>query len=310
VTVFLRDMSHFDSTESLTGFIGTTHKVTEGTSFVDPTYAGRLNRFHAAGVPVLGAYHVLHTGSLAAQLDHWLSTLDALTPWWRTHPHFILQIDAEKWPNDPVTGPLHQLAAPLPLDEYRRVWGARISTTETFAQMLVDSGAPGFKVTYASRGQFGDSLAGIAVPLWNAAYHSSTYPGDGAVDWAPYSGRTPVLWQYTSTPFDKSAFRGSADELLALISGDDMANADDVLASVQGLRAWIANYLNDKNGTAYPVNATLHQILAAATAPGSVALSDADRAALVAALPSAADVAAHLDYDKLAAALATHFHVA
>jgi len=288
VTVFLRDMSHFDSNESLAGFAGTTHKVTEGTSYVDAQYARRMNAYHAAGVQILGAYHVLHTGNLGAQLDHWLSTMDALTPWWRSHPHFVLQVDAERWPTDNVSP----------------------ATVKAFAALLADSGAPGWKVTYASRGQFGNSLDGIPTPLWNAAYHSSTYPGDGAADWAPYSGRTPVLWQYTSTPFDKSAFRGSADELLALISGDDMANADDVLASVQGLRAWIANYLNDKNGTAYPVNATLHQILAAATAPGSVALSDADRAALVAALPSAADVAAHLDYDKLAAALATHFHVA
>lgn len=200
MTIFLRDMSHYDGNESLAGFVGTTHKVTEGTSYVDGAYAARLNRYRAAGVQVLGSYHVLHTGNLAAQLDHWLSTLDALTPWWRGFPHWVMQVDAERWPADNVSP----------------------DTVKAFARLLVDSGCPGWKVTYASRGQYGSALAGLATPLWNAAYHSSTYPGDGAGDWAPYSGKAPVLWQYTSTPFDKSAFRGSLDELLTLIGGNDM----------------------------------------------------------------------------------------
>jgi hypothetical protein len=50
-------------------------------------------------------------------------------------------------------------------------------------------------------------------------------------------------------------------------------------------------------------------VAALLTTGAPVVLSAADRAALVAALPAAADVAAHLDYDRLAAAIAAHIHV-
>ena len=306
--VFLRDMSHFDGNESLAGFVGTTHKVTEGTSFVDPMYAGRMSRYHAAGVPVLGSYHVLHTANLSAQLDFWLSTMDRLTPWWRTHPAFILQIDAEKWPNDPVTladgteyvGPLHPVRHLLSGVWHAEILAARISTTVTFAGMLVDSGVPGWKVTYASRGQYGDSLSGIATPLWNAAYHSATYLGDGAADWAPYSGKAPALWQYTSTPFDKSAFRGSQAELLALIQGDDMltdeqayqlANIASVVASL-GTGAATFQYRTSQTAPWKPLPNDVAAKL------GALSTGNIDLKALAAALapllpqpPTAAEVA-------------------
>lgn len=207
MTVYLRDMSDNDSNEDMSGFVGTTHKATEGTKTVHHSYGPRLNKFRSQGIPVLGSYHVVRTpgsgghGSLSSQLDFWLSTMDKATPWWRTYPHFILQIDLEKWPYDQVSATVGM----------------------QFADLLVSSGVPGWKVTYASRGQYGNSLTGISTPLWNAAYHSSSYAGDSASDWAPYSGRVPVLWQYTSTPFDKNAFRGQLDDLLAMIGGDSMS---------------------------------------------------------------------------------------
>jgi hypothetical protein len=228
VTVFLRDMSHYDGNESLAGFVGTTHKITEGTSFVDPEFARRLNAYHAAGVKVLGSYHVLHTGSLAGQLDHWLSTLDALTPWWRAFPGFIMQIDAERWATDNVSP----------------------DTVKSFARLLV-GGAPGYKVTYASRGQYGNGLAGIATDLWNAAYRSATYPGDNAADWAPYSGKTPVLWQYTDTPYDKNAYRGSLNELLALIGGTVNTSQETSPGHTEQLAAAIQNRIFNEQTALY-----------------------------------------------------------
>lgn len=232
MTTFLRDCSHYDLDTSLAGFAGCTHKLTEGRAYVDPAYAGRLPGMRAMG-RVLGSYHVLHTTDPAGQLDFWIRQQDALTPWWRDWPHWIMQVDAEKWPGDPVTlangmqyaGPLH-LARNLHPAMAVEVLTRRISTTVAFAGMLKGAGLPGCKIVYASRGQYGDSLTGIPLDLWNAAYRSSTYPGDGAADWAPYSGRTPVLWQYTSTPYDKNAFRGSVADLLAYIEGGGMATGD------------------------------------------------------------------------------------
>jgi hypothetical protein len=43
--------------------------------------------------------------------------------------------------------------------------------------------------------------------------------------------------------------------------------------------------------------------------PGAATLTDAQVAQLVAAQPKATDVAAHLDYARLAAAIASHFRV-
>lgn len=216
MTVFGRDASNFDGIINYAGLGFLTHKVTEGTGTVHDKYGPRLAAAKAAGVPVLGAYHVLRTpgsggaGSLAAQLAFWVREMDARTPWWRTVP-FVLQVDAEKWPYDNVAA----------------------STVLAFADQLARSGLPGLKVTYASRGQYGDTLRGIATPLWNANYNGGpNYPGDGwAPGWAPYSGQTPVFLQYTSTGYDHNAFRGNLDQLLALVGGGQhmsTTNGDDM----------------------------------------------------------------------------------
>lgn len=242
-TTFLRDCSHYDSDMSLAGFAGATHKVTEGTSYVDPLAKTRLTAWRNQSLPVLGSYHVLHTGNLQAQLDHWLSTLDAIAPWWRSFPHWVMQVDAEKWPGDPVTlpdgtehtGSLHLVRHLLHPDQHAELLAMRMSTTVAFAGMLVDAGLPGWAVTYASHGQYGDSLAGMRTPLWNANYgpNDGVYPGDGSSRWAAYSGQTPVLLQYTSNPYDRNAFRGSLGELLALIGGDTMSTqAEGQIANV------------------------------------------------------------------------------
>lgn len=244
--VELRDMSDFDGNEDTTGYVGATHKVTEGTRTVHTQYGRRLNLFRSRGLPVLGSYHVLRTpgngghGSLSSQLDYWLSHMDSATPWWRTYPHWILQVDLEKWPYDAVTLPRSLGAThPLTFEQVRsrvapkvlaELVAARASTGMDFARLLVDSGVPGWKITYASHGQYGDALAGIATPLWNANYgtNNGVYPGDGSSRWDIYSGQAPVLLQYASNPYDKSAFRGSLAELLALIGGNDMLK-DEVI---------------------------------------------------------------------------------
>lgn len=348
MTVFLRDVSDYDTNEDLAGFVGATHKATEGTTVTHQQYGRRLNLWRSQGHPVLGAYHVVRTpgsggaGSLSSQLDFWLSYMDKQTPWWRDHPHFILQIDLEKWPYDPVSLPRSAgLDAPALHEQVRQVVApelltdlvaARASTGMQFAQLLVDAGLPGWKVTYASRGQYGNNLTGIVTPLWNAAYHSSSYPGDGATDWAPYSGKTPVLWQYTSTPFDKNAFRGSLDEFLALTGGIDMAQLDRIETMVRfivendntlqadGKHKPIVTPGGEVcaagNGVKQELDALSDTVAAVQdklVAGQPVTLSDADRAAMIAALtplvPSAADVAAHLDYAALGAAVAAHIKV-
>lgn len=209
MTVLGADFSNYNTTTPFGGLGFVTHKATEGTSITHDKYGARLAAARDFGVPVLGTYHVVRTpgsagaGSLAQQLAFWVAYLDAHTPWWRTYPNWVMQVDAEKWPYD----------------------GVSATVVRQFAALLVQSGLPGYKVTYASRGQYGDSLSGIATDLWNADYRGGpAYPGDGWVrasngtpaGWAAFSGKVPAFLQYYSTPYDMDAFRGSLAELLAL----------------------------------------------------------------------------------------------
>jgi hypothetical protein len=193
----------------------------------------------------LGSYHVVRTpgssnGTLAQQLAYWVAYQDAQTPWWRTWPNWIMQVDAEVWPYDNVSP----------------------ATVLQFAAQLAGSGLPGWKVTYASRGQYGDSLRGLATPLWNADYRGGPgYPGDGWVSydntpagWAPYSGQTPVILQYTSTPYDLNAYRGSLDELLALTAGTAAAKPSEELMGVIAVDG-NGQYYHCIGGISYPVAA-------------------------------------------------------
>lgn len=330
MTIFIRDLSDYDSNDDLTGFVGATNKASEGTQYRHTTYGPRLNRWRAQGYQVLGSYHVVRTpgnggnGSLQEQLNYWFATMDAATPWWRSFPGFILQIDLERWPYDPVTlvdhlstagalshADVRQLLAP---DVLADLASARSSTGMAFAA-LVKAQAPAscWVVTYASRGQYGDSLAGIVTPLWNASYHSSTYPGDNAVDWAPYSGQTPTFWQFTSTPFDKNAFRGSLTELLTLIGGIDMATLDDIASNLEwqyprleALKTGQPIRTGPEQGEDMWINDQITAIAGKLAAGLPVTLSDAQLQELKAALPTAADVAAHLDLAALAGAVAKH----
>jgi hypothetical protein len=205
MTLFGRDASHYDGALAFAGLSILTSKATEGTTTRDDTYGAHLNAARAAGVPVLGSYHVVRTpgnggnGTLAQQLAYWVAWMDSQTPWWRTWPNWILQIDAEHWSYDTVSA----------------------STVKQFAALVKGAGLPGWVVTYASKGQYGDTLAGLVTPLWNANYgaNTGTYPGDTAAAWAAYSGQVPALLQYASAGYDHDAYRGSLDELKALTAG-------------------------------------------------------------------------------------------
>jgi GH25 family lysozyme M1 (1,4-beta-N-acetylmuramidase) len=223
VTLFFWDASDFDwgrgpmdlNAAKADGITAFTHKATEGTSVKHNHTGEALSRALNAGFEFIGAYHVVRSINVSAQVDYFLSYLDQVAPWWRAFPGFFMQVDLELWPYDQVSA----------------------STGMAFASALV-AAQPKRVITYASRGQYGNSLTGIITPLWNAAYGSDpavhyplAYPGDGSSNWAPYSGWTPVLWQYGSRTIigtqpncDASAYRGSLDDLRVLIKGANMSS--------------------------------------------------------------------------------------
>lgn len=224
MTVFGWDTSHYDDKDGLDlatmlrarseGIVLVTAKVGEGGTYDDPADAATLEHAHDAGITLLGGYYVVRTParvgvSLAAQAAHYVRLLDQQLPWWRYFPGWFNQVDLELWPYDDVSA-----ADGIELGERVEASTGRVT------------------VMYASRGQYGDRLAGWHGPLWNANYPSSRragfkdlYPGDGYAGWARYSGREPDLCQYASsatiagkTTCDANAFRGTLAELTALLT--------------------------------------------------------------------------------------------
>lgn len=294
-----------------------THKATEGTSVRHIHYGAALTRARDAGVPVLGAYHVVRSaGALSTQVAWFLKYLDEATPWWRTHPNFFLQVDLERWSYDQV--------APL--------------TGTAFAE-LVATASGKTVIIYASKGQYGNSLGGSR-PLWNANYptgraggYAALYAADGGdtgPGWQSYSNRTPVIWQYADSAViggepgcDANAYRGSLQQLLALTAPGGV-----VLASTITKEPDMSVFLAiDSQGTVYKCDGMRSTAftspkhladfmtlvgenritLVGGTTPRAgwyeevfgelsnhaavVALTTADRDAIVAALPSADEVA-------------------
>jgi hypothetical protein len=222
VTIYGWDASDFDwergpmdlGAARRSGISFFTHKATEATSTRHVHYGEALNRAKAAGVPFLGAYHVVRSSpSIASQVAYLLDYVNAATPWWKTFPGFFWQVDLEIWGYDQVPA----------------------SAGVAFAAELARQTGRGLFL-YASRGQYGDSLGGSSA-LWNASYggnaagnFKSIYPGDSSGGWSKYSGRVPDILQYGSRAIigsqstcDANAFRGTESDFARRIGATDMA---------------------------------------------------------------------------------------
>lgn len=230
MTIYGWDCSHYDGVLTTAvfararreGITFVTHKIGEGTGGDDPGDKTALAAARDAGIEFVGGYHVVRSGPVGPQVDALLRLADRDEPWWRSFPGWFWQVDLERWSYDPVPA----------------------TTGIVFARQLRERTGR-LVVLYASRGQYGDQLAGWDGPLWNASYPSSRrapfadlYPGNGHPAWKPYSGRAPTFLQYASSASiaglstcDANAFRGSLAELRTLITGGkgEMALRDESL---------------------------------------------------------------------------------
>lgn len=240
MTIYGWDMSHYDApalgTALAEGIVFITHKA--GGDRHDPELAPwwlgtkHLDPDHY----LLGTYWIprpdLESNPERAA-DTWIAVLDQDCPGWRDREH-ILQMDAERWNGDDRTKPNRQ---------YLQRLGDRLR--ERMPKLM--------PVCYASRGQYGNELAGLTFPLWNAAYpyevaegFKSAYQragGDSARHWAPYSGQVPALWQYTShaviggqTTSDANAYRGTLTGLKALVAPGWSSDMDLTPKNLQDIR--------------------------------------------------------------------------
>src|SRR3569833_2782358 len=192
-----------------------THKATEGTS--TKHHPGpALNAAKAAGIPFLGVYMVPRTPgpSIAAQVSYLLAWLDCQAPWWKSFPGWFFQVDTEHWSYDKVSGATGAAASA----EIRRRTGKQV-------------------IHYAPKWAYANWIPGTD-PLWASHYVSGSgdfKPLAAKVTsslWDAYSGRTPVILQYSSSATigrqptcDANVFRGTADDFARLINAAPSAPA-------------------------------------------------------------------------------------
>lgn len=240
MTIFGWDASHYDG-ELTTAILEKakaegieffSHKIGEGLSNTDTTAAGALVAARDAGIRVIGGYYFIHSGDMVAQAQRCIDLADRYVPWWRTFPGWFWQTDAE-----------YDTAGHLPSPAEVKLFSDTLAT-RSGRRVIV----------YASHGEYGDRLVGLGHSLWNANYPSTRragfkdlYPGNSYAGWTAYSGQTPVIAQYTSSATiaglptcDANAFRGTIDDLLALIAP---ATTDPGDATMAGFDASDAKFL-------------------------------------------------------------------
>jgi len=180
-------------------------KCTEGVYYVDPDYTGWAPLARAAGKTVI-AYHFLKVESspqaqavyLAAHIgDHSLPVMLDVETEGASKPDigFVLQtIDTMRQRG------LNVRLVYLPHWYWQEIGSPSLVGLADRGVGLVASNYPG-----------GDG-----------------YPGDTGAGWEPYGGIRPLLWQYTSSPIDMNAYRGTIDELRTFLEGTDVNLTDTV----------------------------------------------------------------------------------
>jgi lysozyme len=169
-------------------------KATQGMSWVDPAFVGRVRDASAAGL-LVGAYHFCDGSKPAIQAGHFLRVASAV-------PVLALDIEANALPGASATPEI----------------GAEIA-----ARVQIRTGrAP---LVYV--GRWGPSGTGAGLPnrilgrcpLWLPEYGENPVPPAGWAAW--------TLWQYSDAdtaagvkgPVDRSRFAGTLDELASWWTG-------------------------------------------------------------------------------------------
>lgn len=220
MTIFGPDMSSFQKGVDVAALRDpfVLLKCTEGTYYTDGQYPGWLAQAKQSGKLVV-AYHFISGEDPGAQAAH-------------------------------LAAHILDKSVPVMID-----WEAEGTFKPTLPQLfhLTDAiNAAGMRVrlAYVPRWFWSNQGGGDLTPLSQRGVGvvSSAYPGrageapaagyasaggDSGVGWQPYGGVTPVLWQYTDAgaeqqSLDFNAFRGTIDQLAALLGGSVHAVGGDV----------------------------------------------------------------------------------
>jgi hypothetical protein len=199
MTIFYPDVSQYTPNVDPAKYPVLIARATLSDRVADPTYATFKQKAEVVGT-VFAAYHWLNHGNLQRQAKWCLQHVG---------PDVPVMIDAEDVAGN--TG----YAGPLTVDDllgftaaYRALGGIASLVYLPFWYWAGPMGAPH---------RLGE-LTAAGLHLVSSNYPNAGYTESGP-GWAPYySGApAPVQWQYTSTPIDMNAFRGTVDEYAQLI---------------------------------------------------------------------------------------------
>ena len=210
MTIFGHDISSYQRGTDVAALPGDfiILKCTEGTYYVDADYPQWAPQAHGAGKLVI-AYHYLKAESSAGDQARWLSAHIGN----RALP---VMLDVElSAPSRPDLGLVLQTVDTM------RAYGLNPRLVYLPKWYWEQIGAP--------------SLTGLAargIGLVSSNYPGgSAYPGDSGAGWAPYGGVRPMIWQFTDSPLDNNAYRGSIEELRNFLEGTEVNLTDTVTVS-------------------------------------------------------------------------------
>lgn len=201
-------------------------KATEGASYVDPEFTANLDEARRAGMLVAAYHYVRSNASTANQVMNVVRTVPKDVP-------VILDVEA----NSGGVGPVREIFAAL------RASGYSVPLLYLPRWYWQQIGSP--------------SLAGLP-PLWSSRYPDtvvgtlqSEWASVPASYWAGYGGLDVAVLQFTSSariaghqPLDANAFRGTREQLAALLGGGEEKDImlSDVESQDLAWRGWaIAN---------------------------------------------------------------------
>lgn len=168
-------------------------KATEGAHTKDSDWDAMSARVKRAGA-ILVAYHFLHSDSSAqAQADLTASVVPRGVP---------IMVDVET-----EGGSRPSVATCAAYVDACRAHGLLVRLVYFPKWYWQSVGSPSLQ-----------PLIDRKLGLVSSAYPGgSGYGGDSGSGWNGYGGMTPVIWQYSDTPLDEDAFRGTRAQLLALL---------------------------------------------------------------------------------------------
>lgn len=219
MVVHFPDVSHYQLGLDLRGAPLVIAKATQGSSFTDWGYVEFKAQAASLGIP-FAAYHWVDASPVGQQALHCFDVVGRDVPvmWDAEAPGSTVERLVQ------LTGALRRLGGNPRLVYLPHWWWQG------------HIGSPDLR-----------PLADLGLSLISSAYPREGYTDHGE-GWEPYGGMAPAIWQYTNArPFngrrvDFNAYRGSLDQLVALLTGQPATHQEDEMTPAQEYTLHVLNY--------------------------------------------------------------------